>query len=481
MSLPSKVLVRQVAPALAVALMTTACAVGPDFHRPAPPQAASFTPSPAPAPATPDAQRIQVGAPIPPRWWTLFGSPALDSLVKESVAHNPDTAAAEAALRQARELLYAQRAAYLPSASGSFQASRQRSSQTLAPPLASNATEFSLYTAQVEVSYTLDVFGGVRRQVEAARARAESQAFETRAAYLTLTANVVETAMQEASLREQIAATRQVIEVETKLLQVMRKQHDVGQISGADVAAQETALALAQQTLPPLEKQLTQERDLLAILTGRRPDQGPYGTIELSQLTVPRAIPVGLPSAIVEQRPDVRAAEANLHAASAMVGVATAARLPNFTLTASGGGASEKLSQLTASPNLFWNLAGGVVQPLFDAGALKHQQRAAVAAYDQAREQYRSTVLHAFQNAADSIQALQLDDEALAAAEAADKAATRSLQIAGKQVQLGETSAVTLLNAEQAYHQAEVALVQARTARFADTAALFQSLGVGEW
>lgn len=476
---------RSYAAAAALLALTTAsgCAVGPNFKRPAPPQTSSFMPAEAKrtTPATPDSQTIVEGMDIPGRWWAVFHSEALDELVKDALAHNADVAAAEAALRQSRELLYAQRGALMPQVGVEADALRSRTSATIAPVLANNNLTYNLYTPQVTVSYAPDVFGGVRRQIESAAARAESQRFQTEAAYLTLTSNVVQAALLETSLREQIAATREIIATETKLLDLMRKQHTAGQISGADVALQETTLAQAEQTLPPLEKQLAQERDLLAELAGRYPSQGPARTIELADLALPHEVPAGLPSSLVERRPDIRAAEANLHEASAEVGVAVAARLPVITLTANGGSAAETIASLASSPNLFWTVAGGLTQPIFQGGQLLHQQRAAEAAYTEAREQYRSTVLQAFQNVADAMQALQLDDDALNAAVRAERSAAHSLDISQKQVQLGEVSAITLLNSEQAYHQTRIALIQARAARFTDTVALFQALGAGGW
>ena len=464
-----------------LALTLAGCAVGPNFQRPAPPKVDSFAPPAAAKAQSADAQRIVQGMDIPGQWWTLFHSEALDAIVRQALANNADVAAAEAALRQSRELLYAQRGALLPTVGLDLNATRARNSATIAPPLADNSSIYSLYTAQVSVSYAPDVFGGIRRQIEAAAARAEAQKFQTEAAYLALTSNVVQAALLESSLREQIAATREIIAAETRLLDLMRKQHDAGQISGADVAAQQTALAQAQQSLPPLEKQLAQQQDLLAVLGGRFPAEGPGRTFEISDLTLPHDVPVGLPSALVERRPDIRAAEANLHAASAQVGIAAAARLPNITLTASGGSIAGDLAGLASSPNLFWTLAGGVTQPIFQGGALAHQQKAAQAGYDQARAQYRSTVLQAFQNVADALQALRVDDEALAAATEAERSGARSLAIAQKQVQLGEVSAVSVLNAEQAYRQASIALIQARAGRYTDTVALFQALGAGGW
>ena len=466
----------------ALALALSGCLAGPNFQRPAPPQVAGFLPPGAAGPReSADAQIIVQGMDIPACWWTVFHSAELDAIVAQALAHNPDTAAAEAALRQARELLYAQRGALLPTVGLGLQALRARTSATLAPPNADNSQSYTLLTPQVTVSYTPDVFGGVRRQVEGAAARAEAQRFETEAAYLTLTSNVVQAALVEASVREQIAATSDIIADEKRLLQLMRRQQAAGQISGADVAAQESALAQAEQSLPPLQKQLAQERDLLAILGGRFPAEGPAGTIDLSALTLPHEVPAGLPSSLVERRPDIRAAEANLHAASAAIGVAAAARLPQISLSASGGSAASGLGGLVSSPNLFWQVAGEVAQPIFDGGQLKHQQRAAEAAYDQTREQYRSTVLAAFQNVADAMQALQLDDDGLRAAALAETAAARSLEISKRQAHLGEASVLPVLTAEQAWRQAHIAVIQARAARYADTVALFQALGAGGW
>ena len=474
--------IRRIALIACVTALAGGCMVGPNFQRPAAPKVSGFLPPDAArAAATADSQRIVQGMDIPARWWTVFHSAALDALVAQAVANNPDVAAAEAALRQSRELLYAQRGALLPTVGFNGQALRTRTSAALAPIPADSSQAYSLITPQVVVSYTPDVFGGVRRQIEGAAARAEAQRFQTEAAYLTLASNVVQAALLEASLREQIAATHAIVEAETRLLGLLRRQHDAGQISGADVAAQETALAQAQQSLPPLEKQLAQQRDLLAILCGRFPAEGPSGGVQLADLTLPHEVPAGLPSSLVERRPDIRAAEATLHAASAQIGIAAAARLPSITLTANAGSAATTLGGLTSSPNMFWQLAGDVTQPIFQGGQLAHQERAARAGYDQAREQYRSTVLQAFQTVADAMQALLIDDEGLNAAVLAEKAASRSLGIAQRQVRLGEVSAVSVLNAEQAYHQAGIAVIQARAARYADTVALFQALGAGAW
>jgi NodT family efflux transporter outer membrane factor (OMF) lipoprotein len=321
----------------------------------------------------------------------------------------------------------------------------------------------------------------VRRQTETVAAQAEAQRFETEAAYLTLTANLVAAAIQEASLRNQIVATERIIDLNRNVLTLLRAQKDAGQISGADVAAQEAALALAEQGLPPLRKQLAQQVDLIAALSGRLPGEASSDEIDLASLTLPSAVPLSLPSRLVEQRPDVRIAEANLHAASAQVGVAIANRLPSIALGAGAGGSSTQITNLFNQGNGFWSLSAGVTQPIFQGGALLHRQRAAQATFDQAKAQYRSAVIGAFQNVADALQALQADAQALQAADRAERSAGASLTIVRKQLELGGVSNVVVLNAEQAYRQALITQVQAQANRYADTVALIQALGGGWW
>ena len=465
--------------AAAALLAAGGCAVGPDFHRPVPPAVAGYTSDPlASAPGGPS---LIAGQDIPAEWWRLFQSPAINSLVVQALKANPDLEAARAALRAAQQTYYAQRAAFLPSVEADYNVTRQRASATPAPPLTSGNNLFTLHTAQVSVSYTLDVFGGVRRQTEQVAAETEQQKFETEAAYLTLTSNVVAAAVQEASLRDQAAATREIIRSDRDVLTLMRQQYKVGEIARADVAAQEAVVFQAEQTLPPLEKQLAQQRDLIADLTGRFPSEAPGERVDLASLALPQQLPVSLPSKLVDQRPDIRAAEANLHAASAAVGVAVANRLPSFTLTANAGGASTSLAQLFGDSNSFWGLAADVSQPVFEGGALYHRQKAAEAALDQAKAQYRSAVLAAFQNVADTLQALQADQRQYDAAAAAETSAAESLAIAKRQLELGQVSGVTVLTAEQADETARIALIQAQANRYADAAALFQALGGGWW
>jgi NodT family efflux transporter outer membrane factor (OMF) lipoprotein len=322
------------------AVLASACAVGPDFERPAAPDVAGYTSSPLiEQTASSDvaggaAQRFVEGLDIPGQWWILFHSSALNSLIEEALKNNPTLPAAEAALRQAWENVYAQQGAFFPTVVASFSPSRNKTATgAVTPVAASGSPYYSLYTGQVTVSYAPDVFGGTRRQVESLTATAEFQRFQLEAAYLTLTSNVVAAAVQEASLRGQIAATEEIIKIQTDLLGILRKQFELGQVAGADVAAVEATLAQAQATLPPLQKQLAVQRDLLTALIGRLPSKEPAEKFELATLQLSQELPVSLPSKLIDQRPDVRSAEAQLRAASAQIGVAIAAMLPQFTLT----------------------------------------------------------------------------------------------------------------------------------------------------
>ena len=466
-----------------------ACAVGPDFERPAAPDVEGYTPAALPAQTVSaeltggEAQRFVQGLDIPGQWWALFHSEALNVLIQEAVKNNPTLPAAEAALRQAWENVYAEEGAFFPTAVVSYSPSRNKTATGITFTAASSGKPwFTLHTAQVVVAYAPDVFGGTRRAVESLMATAEFQRFQLEAAYLTLTSNVVAAAVQEASVRGQIAATQEIIKIQTDSLDILRKQFALGQVAGADVAAVEAILAQAQTTLPPLQKQLAVQRDLLTALIGRLPSQEPAEKFELASLQLPLDLPVSLPSKLVEQRPDVQSAETQLHTASAQVGVAIAAMLPQFTLTGNAGTTGNQIGQLFMLPGTaFWSLAGNAAQTIFDAGTLLHKKRAADAAFDQAEAMYRSTVIAALQNVADALHALQSDADTLKAAFAAERAAFKSLEIARRQLQLGAIGYLGLLTAQNTYQTALLALVQAQAARYADTAALFQALGGGWW
>lgn len=466
--------------------LLASCAVGPDFQQPTAPPGAGYTPEvPADPVATNDpkagaAQRFNIARDVQGDWWTLFHSQPLDDLVRRALKANPDIDAGQAALRQARENLYAAQGALFPTANASFQAERERlSGASFGQPAVSPT--LSLVTAQVSVSYTLDVFGGTRRQIESLRSQAEYQGFELEATYLTLTSNLVVAAINEASLRGQIEATEQIIKAEADQLEVVRAQVDAGGASRADLLTQQATLAQTRATLPPLRKQLALQRDALIALTGGFPSQDLDARFDLTGLTLPVDLPVSLPSQLVEQRPDVRAAEAQFHAASASLGVAIANQLPQFSISAAAGSSSAGFTNLFTPATGIWSIVGGISQTLFDAGTLLHKKRAAAAALEQSAAQYRSTVIKAFQNVADSLRALQFDADTLHEQAAAERDAADSLALARIQYQAGAISYLTLLNADRTWQQARLALVQAEAARFADTAALFQALGGGWW
>ena len=472
---------------IACCLLAAGCAVGPDFRRPSPPPVQRYTPEPlapeTPAAQTPGgaAQRFLRDMDVPGQWWTLFRSPALNSLVEQSLKANPTLRSAHAALRVAEENYLASRGALFPSADASFSSARQKTAPVLSSPLNAPAPIFNLHTAQLSVAYAPDVFGGTRRQLESAAALAESQCHELQATYVTLSSNVVAAAIQEAALRAQVEATEEIVNLEGEQVKLMQRQFELGAIAEATVIAQRVVLAQTQATLAPLRKQLAQQRNLLTTLAGRFPSDEVAERFDFASLELPVALPVSLPSKLVEQRPDVRSAEAQLHAASAQVGVAVANMLPQFSISANIGSVASQISSLFGSGSGFWMVGVNAAQPLLHGGTLLHRKRAAEAAYDQAAAQYRRTVLGALQNVADALRALQYDAIALKASLDAKLLAEENLAIARRQLELGDISYLGLLTAEQAYQQTVLALVQAQANRYADTAALFQALGGGWW
>jgi len=468
--------------------MLTGCAMGPNFKKPAAPNTSSYivgkpvvTTESASGAAGGNSQHFVAGLDIPGQWWTLFHSHALNGLIERSLGSNPDIKSAQEALAVAKENVYAQQGAFWPSVSAGFSAARQKTSGAISPTPNSGALFFNLFTPQVSVSYVPDVFGLNMRTVESVKAQAEQQRFAMEATYLTLSSNVVNAAVQEAALRAQIAATERLIEINRKMLDVLRDQLKTGYTNTPSVLAQESQLAQVVATLSPLQKQLEQQRDLLARLAGAFPNEDLAEKFELSSIDLPKELPVSLPSNLVEQRPDVRQAEASLHSASAQVGVAVANRLPTFLLSGNAGRTALEMSQLFTPSSGFWALSSAVSQPIFEGGILLHRERAARAAYRQANEQYRSAVLTAFQNVADTLHALDQDAKGLKAALEADHTAKVSLDMTNEQVKVGYANVLALLSAEQIYQQAEIGLVQAEANRYSDTAALFQALGGGWW
>jgi NodT family efflux transporter outer membrane factor (OMF) lipoprotein len=458
-----------------------ACAVGPDFVRP-PTQDADYSSSPIPTgTASTDvpggaSQRLVIGMDIPGLWWTLFRSPDLNEMINEAMHANPDVAAAQASLRQANELASADRASFFPTLGASGSVTREQASFGAFPPQL-----LTVNTASLTVSYAPDIFGGTRRQVESAEAQAQYQRFQLEATYLTLTANVVNTAVTLASVRDQIAATNEIVRVLTAQLNLIKSRLALGAVSNADVFAEEAALAQTLATLPPLQKQLDQARNQMTAYLGRFPNHERVERFKLEDLRLPDDLPVSLPSAIVEQRPDVRAAEAQLHQASANIGVAIANQLPQLSLTGSIGSNASRLADLFSSGTGIWSLAGSVMQTIFDAGALRHRKLAAIAAYDASSAQYRGTVIRAFQDVSNALRALETDADTLVEQVKAERAARDSLNLTQTQYRLGAVGYINLLTAQQSYQNAILARVRAQASRYSDTVALFQALGGGWW
>ena len=471
--------------AAVVAVGLGGCALGPDFKTPAPPAAADAGYTPAPLPARTAsapgiggaAQQFAWGQDIPAQWWTAFRSPALDPLIRAALERNPTMAAAEASLRQAQENYHAQAGGLLyPAVTGQLGAGRQK-----VPQSSAGAGVFNLYNASVNVAYTPDVFGATRRTLEGAQALVDYQRFQVEATYLALSANVVTTAIRQAALRAQLQATREVLDALTKQLGVIEKQFEYGAIPRTTVLSQRNQVAQVVATVAPLEKALAQSTHQLSVLAGRLPGEGGMPAFALESLALPEQLPVSLPSTLARQRPDVRASEELLRQASALVGVATAAQYPQFTLSGAFGASSQTFGRLVDAQSTAWNLTAGLAAPIFNGGALHARRRAAEAAYDAAAAQYRATLLTAFQNVADSLRALDADADALKAQAEAEALAAESLALAGQQYQLGGISYLSLLDAQRSYQQTHIALVQAQAARYADTAALFQALGGGWW
>jgi NodT family efflux transporter outer membrane factor (OMF) lipoprotein len=473
----------------ACAAVIAGCAVGPNFHAPAAPKDAGYTSAPLPAATAAvdvpggDAQRFVDGLAVQYRWWESFNSPAINSLVEKALRANPSVAAAKAALGQAQELVYAQQGYFFPSVSADYNFERQKLAGNLsgssAPGVQGNGTPitavqsatppyneplyFNFHTATLTVGFTPDVFGLNRRKVESLDAQKDMQRFELEATYISLASNVVAAAIQEASTRAQLKATREIIADNEKSLDVMREKFKLGFAMRIDLANQEL------------------NRDLIRALVGNLPNQDVVETVELASLTLPAELPVSLPAKIIEQRPDVRAAAEQLRSANAQVGVALAQMLPQFNITGTVGGTATQFSQMFTHGGPFWTLIGDVSQPLFQGGTLLHTKRAADQALRQAAAQYQSTVLQAYQNVADTLHAIVSDADALSAAAAAERAARALLDSTRQRASAGYTDYLTDLAAAMAYQQSVLSLAQAQAMRFGDTAALYQALGGGWW
>ncbi len=467
----------------AVATLLSACtpnAPRPETELPLAPTAGGNGPIDPITPKSGPAQTLRA-APVPARWWVMFGSDTLDRLVDRSLAANNDLATADAALKQAREQAYVAGAAAFPTADASYQAQRTRTSNALSPPLADPlATTYTLHTGQVTVTYPIDLFGGVHSKIASARAAADVARYKFQAARTTVIANLVLAVVQNASLVDQIEAANANILANRNVLQMLHTRQKLGAVGLLDVSAQETALAAAEAVLPPLIRAKTHTQAQIAALIGLAPGQPLPDLPALDQLTLPASLPLALPAQLVNQRPDVRAAKTQMEGAAADVGTAIAARLPALQLTGTFGGQSPNFTEMFANGNPFWSLIGGIAQPLFHGGALKHQQRASEAALTGAKAQYRAAALQAFVDVSDALTALKTDADLLDATTRAQSAARRTFGYVTRQLQLGDVGTFALLNAQAANAQASSAFIQARAARLNDSVALIQALG-GSW
>jgi NodT family efflux transporter outer membrane factor (OMF) lipoprotein len=468
--------------------------VGPDFVPPSPPVIGAFTPErlPLTLQAGGKRQSFERTDALPSEWWALFHSQPLNGLIARALRDNPTVEAAQAALRVAQANVYAEVGQLFPLASGSYEgqggkvATSPATGGVSAPVVAANGanpTYYTLHTAQFTVSYVPDLWGGTRRQIENLEALKESQRFANEATFLMLTASIALGAIQEASLRAQIAVTERLIRIAKEILEKVKLQTSLGQLSGLDVAAQEALVAQTEAALPPLRKALALQRDALTVLSGHLPGEGLSERFSFEGLKLPRRLPLSLPATLIAQRPDVRAAEANMHAACALIGVSIANRLPQISLTGTTGRSGTQFANLFSNNPAFYFYTGiaNASQTIFDGFTLQQKQRAAEAGLDQAAAQYRLAVLTAFQNVADALYAIRHDTAGLEKALLAEQAAAKSLHLTRLQLEEGQVAIQQVLGAQTAYLQASLTVIAAQTNRYADSVGLFQALGGGWW
>jgi len=463
-----------------IALLIGGCAVGPDFKTPESPELSRYSSElPADAQPTAEAPRLVSGPVIPEQWWQMFSSKELSQLVEQGLSNSPTLAAAKARLESVQETLNADTAWILfPRVDAALNSSRQKISGA-AFGNAGNPRIFTVHNAGVDVSYTIDAFGGGQRYLELGESNVAYEAFQLEASRQTLIANIVTAAIAEASLREQISATESMIADETSLLALSEQQYEIGVLAKVELLAQRTALAQTRTLLPALQKALAQMRHQLARLTGTLPGDNTLPTIEMDGLALPAELPLTLPSTLTQRRPDVRAAEELLHQANAQVGIATANLYPKLALSASYATEATKFADLFNAGSVIWGLGAGLTQPIFRAGELRARKRAALADFDQAAALYRQSVLAAFTDVADVMLAIEMDGRQLALQTQAEAMAVETLDIVREQHKQGAISYLMLLDAQRRYQQARIDLVKARTALFNDSAALMFALGGG--
>jgi NodT family efflux transporter outer membrane factor (OMF) lipoprotein len=478
---PARPFVRRVRIAC-IAAMLTGCTVGPDFTPPAAPTTKDYVPGGLPALATPSSQGPQQhfvpGAAVSGAWWDLFHSPKLSQVLTQALADSPTLAAAEATLRQAREQQRQAQGALFPQADLSANAARQRTS-LLPEGINTLGPIDNLFSIGPSVSYALDIFGLNRRRVEQQEALATYQEYQLDGAYLTLTGNAVRQAIAIASARAQIAALDRLIADDQRNLDLVRREFAVRNKTVSDVEAARSQLASDRALLPPLRQQLSLARDALALLVGKSPGDWAAPDLDMAEFALPQSLPVSVPSELVRQRPDVLAAQAQLHAASAVVGVATAQLYPNLTLTGALTQEALQTSTLFTSSATAWSIAAGITAPLFHGGALTAQKRGAEDAYGAAFANYRQTVLQSFVQVADVLQALDHDTQLVAAQQAAVASSQAALGAARDSYSYGEVEVLQVLDAQRQLEQARLGAIRAAAQRYVDSADLFGAMGGG--
>jgi NodT family efflux transporter outer membrane factor (OMF) lipoprotein len=458
------------------------CAVGPNFVRPAAPDTDRYTHEAQPeatVKADGQAQHFTPGTDIPADWWRLFKSPQLDAVVRQAISNNPTLQAAEASLRQSQDNLRAGYGLYFPQGQAGASASRQLTAPVQQGSQSSGSI-FNLFTASGTISYTLDVFGGKRRTVEGLRAQADSQRYESKAAFLALSANVVNTSVARSAYMAQIRATEQLIELENQQLHLAETQVRAGTAPYSTVLSVRSLISANQALLAPLEQNASQAEHLLAMLEGVVPSKANLPDIDLAELSLPADLPLSLPSDLVNQRPDILSSEALMHLASANIGIATAAMFPSFSLSGTYGGASTTLANLSAVSK-FWSIGPTATTPVFQGNSLWYVRRASIDAYQQSQATYRQTVLGAFEQVADSLKALEHDAEGLQAQVEAQRAAGEALNLLQVNYRAGLVAFPDVLTADVQFHQATIGWLQALAQRHQDTVALFVALGGGWW
>lgn len=471
--------------ALGAALLAGCATVGPNFKTPAAPDVQHYTrqalpPQTASAPtALGGAQRFGTVERIAPDWWRSYGSTQLDGLVDTALRSSPTLAAAEATLRQAQQTYAAQAGSTLyPTVEGKLGASRNQTNTASVGQSSKTTNIFNLYNAGIAVNYNFDLFGGNRRALEALAAQADYQQYQLDGARLTLAANVVTAAFTQAQLSAQIDATEAILKAQQNQLDIAGKRFELGAAARSDVLTLQTQVEQTRATVPPLRNKLEQTDHLIAVLLGQAPGATDVPRFTLADFNLPQALPMVVPSALVQQRPDIQASQALLHAATAQYGVAVSNLYPQINLSASLGTQALTLGALFGPGSTVWALAGQLAQPLFNAG-LKAGANAAEASLQAAGANYQQTVLQALRNVADALRALDNDAQTLQAQAAADASAQESLKLVNQQYMLGAASYLQLLTAQQQAQQTRIGLISAQAQRLSDSAALYQAMGGG--